>query len=156
MFNEALKQVKDYKKQFILFLLSFLLINFTLDYLNLPYNDMMKQHGLYLVLINIILNITMSLISALTLTVSVINIKIQGQDTKSSSVSFLSVLFAVMTYGCTSCVISFLAIFGISYSVALLPLAGLPYKLMTLVILIASLAFTRYELNKPCKVKYNN
>lgn len=153
MFNEALKQIPNHKKQFVLFLISFLAINFTMDYLNLPYTQMFQKYGLSLVVINIILNIIMSFITATTLTVSVINIKIQGKDTKSSSLSFFSVLFAVMTYGCTSCVISFLAIFGISYSVALLPLAGLPYKLLTLVILLAALAFSRYEMNKPCKIK---
>lgn len=155
MFNEALNQVSSYKKHFAMFLISFLAINFTMDYLNLPYTQMYVQYGIGLILLNVVLNIIMSLITALTLTISVINIKIQGKDTKSSSVNFFSVLFAVMTYGCTSCVISFLAIFGISYSVALLPLAGLPYKLITLLILVAGLAFTRYELNKPCKVKYN-
>ena len=124
-----------------------------MDYLNLPYPKMYQQYGMGLVIVNITLNVIMSLITALTLTVSVINIKIQGKDTKSSSLSFFSVLFAVMTYGCTSCVISFLAIFGISYSVALLPFAGLPYKFLTLFILIVALAFTRYEMNKPCKIK---
>lgn len=156
MFEYAIDQLKYYKKHFLGFLLSFLFINFVVDYLNLPYTQMYQTYGLLLVTINIGLNIVMSLIAALTLTLSVINIKIKGKDTKASSVSFISVLFSVMTYGCTSCVISFLAIFNITYSVAVLPFAGLPYKFITVIILLLGLIYTKYEINQPCKVKYNN
>lgn len=154
MFNLALSQLKDYKKQYFLFFISFIGINFTVDYLNMPYSIMIVEYGILLVVLNITLNIIMSLLTALTLTLSVINLKINQKDTKSSNLSFLSVIFSIMTYGCTSCVINFLAVFGISYSVALLPYAGLPYKLVALVIIIGSLFFSRYEMNKPCTISY--
>ena len=154
MFDLALSQLKDYKKQYILFFISFIAINFTVDYLNMPYNQMIIEYNLFLVILNITLNILMSLITALTLTLSVINLKINQKDTRSSNLSFFSVIFSIMTYGCTACVINFLAVFGISYSIALLPYAGLPYKLIALFIIIISLFFTKYEMNKPCVVKY--
>lgn len=154
MFDLALSQLKDYKKQYLLFFISFIAINFTVDYLNMPYNQMIIEYNLFLVIINITLNILMSLITALTLTLSVINLKINQKDTRSSNLSFFSVIFSIMTYGCTACVINFLAVFGISYSIALLPYAGLPYKLIALFIIIISLFFTKYEMNKPCVVKY--
>ncbi len=154
MFDLALSQLKDYKKQYLLFFISFIAINFTVDYLNMPYNQMIIEYNLFLVILNITLNILMSLITALTLTLSVINLKINQKDTRSSNLSFFSVIFSIMTYGCTACVINFLAVFGISYSIALLPYAGLPYKLIALFIIIISLFFTKYEMNKPCVVKY--
>ena len=153
MFEYALKELVNYKKQFIGFLLSFLLLNFIIDYLNLPINQMYDQYGIGLVLINITLSVIMSLISALSLTLSIINMKIKNTETKSSNLNFFSLIFSIMTYGCTSCVISFLAIFNISYSVMVLPMAGLAYKFIALIIIIAGLIFTRYEINKPCKIK---
>lgn len=155
MFELAIKELENKKKSLIFFFLFFMFINTLIDYLNLPYNQMYEKYGILLVSINIILNIIMSLLTSLMLTLSVINIKLKGSETKSSNLGFLSVLFSIMTYGCTSCVISFFAIFGISYSVALLPLAGLPYKFLSLTIIILGLLFTRYEINKPCKVKLN-
>lgn len=153
MFELALQQLKTKQKHILFFFGFFMIINSVVDYLNVPYSQMINQYGLYLVVINILLNIVMSSITAVMLTLSIINVNLKGNETKSSNFGFLSVLFSIMTYGCTSCVISFLAIFGISYSVALLPLAGLPYKLLTLGILITGLLFTRYEINKPCKIK---
>lgn len=153
MFNLAISQIHNYKKQYLMFFISFLVINFTVDYLNLPYSQMLVQYNLFLVILNISINILMSVISALTLTLSIINLQLNKKDTKSSNLSFISVVFSIMTYGCTACVINFLAIFGISYSIALLPYAGLPYKILALLIVISSLLFSKYEMNKPCKVK---
>ena len=150
MFEIALEQLKTKHKQLIFFFAFFFIINSVVDYLNIPYSNMIAEYGLYLVIINISLNIIMSTLTAIMLTLSIINVSLKGSETKSSNLGFISVLFSIMTYGCTSCVISFLAVFGISYSVVLLPLAGLPYKLLTLLIIIGGLYFTKYEINKSC------
>lgn len=153
MFKLGLKRLKSKKTSLILFFGFFLAINSTIDYLNMPYPQMLSKYGMVLVVANILVNIIMSGLVSLMLTLSIINVELKGSETKSQNFGFISVLFGVMTYGCTSCVIGFFAAIGVSYSVVALPYAGLPYKFISLLIVIAGLFFTRYEMNKPCKVK---
>ena len=153
MFKLGLQRLKSKKISLILFFGFFLAINSTIDYWNMPYTEMLSKYGMVLVIGNILVNIIMSALVSLMLTLSIINVELKGSETKSQNFGFISVLFGVMTYGCTSCVIGFFAAIGVSYSVVALPYAGLPYKFISLLIVIAGLFFTRYEMNKPCKVK---
>jgi len=146
------------KKKFIvqglLFFFMFLLIYFIVDYLNMSYPQMIQTYGLFLVILNIILNIIMSLLSAFLMNLSQAMVELKGKEGKAQSFGFFSVLFGVLTYGCTSCVIAFFTSIGIAFSVAILPLAGLPYKLISLFLIILGLLFIRKELNSNhCKVK---
>ncbi|MGE4378614.1 MAG: hypothetical protein AB7E16_01740, partial [Candidatus Izemoplasmatales bacterium] len=69
-------------------------------------------------------------------------------------VSIFAGLFGLLTYGCTPCVIAFFSTIGISFAVAALPLAGLPYKLIALVLLIVGFFWLKYESNHvKCKMK---
>ena len=64
-----------------------------------------------------------------------------------------SVLFGILTYGCTSCVIAFLSVIGITFAVAVLPLAGLPYKLISLGLLIVGFVWLIKEIKtSKCKI----
>jgi hypothetical protein len=50
-------------------------------------------------------------------------------------------------------VIAFFAVIGITFSVAVLPFAGLPYKILALVLLVVGLVWLMYEIqNTKCKV----
>ena len=153
MFELGLERLQTKKIQLTLFFIVFIGINTVIDYLNLPYPEMAANYGTILVGANILLNIIMSLLTAVMLTLSIISFELKGSETKSQNLGFISVLFGIMTYGCTSCVIGFFAAVGISYSVIALPLAGLPYKFISLALIIAGLLFTRYEMNKPCAIK---
>ena len=156
MFNLGLSKLKEKKKTLIMFFLFFLAINTVVDYLNMSYPKMALTYSNVLVIANISLNAIMSALVSIMLTLSIINVQLKGSETKSQNLGFLSVLFGIMTYGCTSCVIGFFATIGISYSVVALPFAGLPYKFLSLFIIILGLLFTKYEMNKPCKVKLNS
>ncbi len=153
MFEIGLLRLKTKKNQLGLFFLAFIAINTVINYLNLPYPEMAAKYGIALVVGNIFINIVMSVLTSVMLTLSIISFEIKGSETKSQNLGFISVLFGIMTYGCTSCVIGFLAAVGISYSVVALPFAGLPYKFISLALIIAGLFFTRYEMNKPCAIK---
>lgn len=153
MFEIGLLRLKTKKNQLALFFLAFIAINTVIDYLNLPYPEMAAKYGIALVIGNILINVVMSVLTSVMLTLSIISFEIKGSETKSQNLGFISVLFGIMTYGCTSCVIGFLAAVGISYSVVALPFAGLPYKFISLALIIAGLFFTRYEMNKPCAIK---
>lgn len=153
MFQIALEKLTTKKKQLAIFFVIFFIIYTIIDSLNMSYTTMIQTYSLSLVIINILLNIVMAIITSVTQTLSLINLDLKGNETRSSGVSFIGFIFSIMTYGCTACVISFLSIFGITYSIATLAFGGLPYKLLTLLILLAGLLFTRFEINRPCKTK---
>lgn len=134
---------------FAFFMVTYLIV----DSLNMSYQEMIRVYGLYLVVINIVLNIAMSLISATMFNFSTSLVKLNGKEGKATNFANLSILFGLLTYGCTSCVIAFFAVIGITFSVAVLPLAGLPYKIISLVLLIGGFVWLMYEIqNTKCKV----
>lgn len=145
---ESLK-TKKYRIQGIIFFGFFILIFFILDYLNMPYKKMISEFGLYLVIINILLNIIMAGLSSLLL----ISSEVMVRGSKASSLSYLAILFGILTYGCTTCVIAFFASLGIILSVIILPLAGLPYKLISLGLILIGIFITIRQMKKPCKIK---
>lgn len=120
-----------------------------LDSFNLSYSEMALQFGILLPIVNIAINIFMAALSAIMLSATTAQFK----EPKGANMSFLSILFGIFTYGCTSCVITFLATLGISFSVAVLPLAGLPYKLVSVALLIIGYFWSRREIrNTVCKI----
>ena len=149
----SMQKNKKYVIQGLIFLALFLVIFFVVDSLNMSYPEMIQVYGLYLVIINIILNILMSLLSALLMNLSTAMVELKGKEGLSSNLGFFSVLFGILTYGCTSCVIAFFAAIGITFSVVVLPLAGLPYKLVSLLLILLGLFLIRRELTKgACKI----
>lgn len=135
------------------FFLAFMLIFTIVDGLNMPYPEMTTTYGTYLVVTNITLNVIMSFLSALLFNLSTAMVTLKGKEGVSSNFGFFSVLFGILTYGCTSCVIAVFTTVGIAFSVVALPLAGLPYKLISLVLILLGLGFMLYELKHgKCKV----
>jgi hypothetical protein len=136
LYQEALLLIKTKKLviQGLLFFIAFMVIYFVVDRLNMTYPLMIETYGLL-----------MSLSTAM--------VKLKGTEGKASNFGFFSVLFGILTYGCTSCVIAFFASVGIAFSVIALPLAGLPYKFISLILILIGLFWIRKEIDKPCKIK---
>lgn len=156
MFNQAIQLIKTKKSllQILIFFIVFMIIYTFIDRNNISYIEMSQTYGNYLVYTNISLNLIMSLLSALLLILSTAMATLKGKETISSNVSFVSVFFGILTYGCTPCVIAFLGSIGIAFSVTILPLAGLPYKIISLVLILIGLVWTYYEIEHgKCKVK---
>ncbi|HKM23949.1 MAG TPA: hypothetical protein VJY11_04145 [Erysipelothrix sp.] len=127
----------------------FIIMYTLLDSFNISYKEMAQTYGFYLVVLNIATNIVMALISAHMLVLSTNQFK----ELKSANMSFLSIVFGIFTYGCTTCVITFLASIGISFSVMVLPLAGFPYKMISLAIIIIGYFWTKREIsNTVCSI----
>jgi hypothetical protein len=159
MISEAIKLLKTRKLilQGLAFFAFFMIIYTMIDGFNLSYSAMIQQYGFYLVVVNIFLNLTMALLSALLLNLSTAMAALKGKESTGSNLSFVSVLFGILTYGCTPCVIAFFASVGIAFSVIALPLAGLPYKLISLLLIIIGILWTMREIKYgQCKVKYSN
>ncbi len=155
MFIEAIAQIKTRKYiiQFMLFVALFLGLYFLIDYLNMSYAEMESTFGIYLVIINILLNLVMASLSALLMHLSTVMVALKGKEGKGTSLGFISILFGILTYGCTSCVIAFFASIGIAFSVIALPLAGLPYKFISLLLIAIGLWWMKRELIKgTCRV----
>ena len=158
MLQEAFKllKTKKFMIQALLFSILFMVMYSLIDSFNMSYSLMSNTYGTYLVVINIALNIIMAGLSALLMNLSSAMVLLKGQDSKGSNMSFVSILFGIFTYGCTPCVIAFFANIGITFSVFVLPLAGLPYKLVSLLLLGIGLWWTAREIDKGvCKVKYS-
>lgn len=144
---------RKYIIQGIILLIIFMFLYTLLDYFNGGYQEMIKNYGLFLVIINILINLIMSLASALMLNLSTALVLFTQKEGKGSFFTFFSLLFGLLTYGCTPCVISFFATLGITFAVATLPLAGLPYKLISLLILAIGFGLLLFEINRfSCKV----
>lgn len=159
MFNTLLSMQKEKKYiiQGTIFFSLFLLLYFILDTLNLSYPEMAQEYGYYLVFINIFLNILMAFTSAFMWNISTGLVKLTGKEGKGSFVSGFAYIFGLLTYGCTPCVIALFSTIGLTFTVAVLPLAGLPYKFMAFGLLILGFLWLRHEANHvKCKVKISN
>ncbi|MDX9807495.1 MAG: hypothetical protein RBS87_02875 [Acholeplasma sp.] len=142
-----------YLVSFAIYAIFFMVIYFLLDSLNGGYYEMSVEYGQYLVYLNIGLNIIMSLVSAFMFNLSSALVDLTKKEGKGTFMTMFSVLFGVLTYGCTSCVIAFFAVIGITFSVAVLPLAGLPYKLISLGLLVIGFFWLVREIKRSqCKL----
>lgn len=150
----SMQKEKKYIIQGLIVFIVFMVLYTLLDFLNIGYDGMLEEYGILLVIGNVLLNITMAFISAFMWNVSTGLVKLTGKEGKGSFVSSFAVIFGMLTYGCTPCVIALFSTIGITFAVAVLPLAGLPYKLLALVLLIIGFFWLKYEANHvKCKVK---
>lgn len=155
MLSLVLQKQKSFKylMSFVIYSVFFSIIYLLLDNLNGGYAQMANDFGSTLVVVNIVLNIVMSLLSAFMFNLSSALVDLTKKEGKGTFMTMFSVMFGVLTYGCTSCVIAFFAVIGITFSVAVLPLAGLPYKLISLVLLMVGFIWLMREIKKSqCKI----
>jgi hypothetical protein len=132
----------------------FMILYAMIDNLNLPLNQMAQTYGVGLVILNVVTNVVMAVGSAVMLNLSTAMAALKGKESTGSNLSYASILFGILTYGCTPCVIAFFASFGIAFSVMALPLAGYPYKLMSLALIAIGIGWTLWEIeHSACKIK---
>jgi hypothetical protein len=143
---------KQFKLNFILmnvlYFAFFMFIYTLVDSLNMSYEAMNLEFGFGLVITNIALNIIMALLSMVMLGLTSAQFDLSGKESNGSNLSIASVFFGILTYGCTPCVIAFFAAIGISFSVIALPFAGLPYKFISLAILLIGLIWVIRSIQK--------
>jgi hypothetical protein len=143
---------KQFKLNFILmnvlYFAFFMFIYTLVDSLNMSYEAMNLEFGFGLVIANIALNIIMALLSMVMLGLTSAQFDLSGKESNGSNLSIASVFFGILTYGCTPCVIAFFAAIGISFSVIALPFAGLPYKFISLAILLIGLIWVIRSIQK--------
>lgn len=144
----AMQRKKGFLLSFVAFVIVYGLLYTVLDILNGGYPKMATEFGIWLVVLNITMNIVMSLVSAAMMNFSSAYVKLSGKEGKGTFLSSAAVLFGMLTYGCTSCVIAFFATIGITFSVMILPLAGLPYKILAFALLFAGALWLISEIKR--------
>lgn len=150
MLMNTLQKIKTKKALFAMsgYFLFFVVLYTILDHLNIGYAEMSRTYGPWLVGVNIILNVVMSAISAFLISATTAQFDFSKKASKGANMSYVSIFFGIFTYGCTPCVISFLAAIGISFSVIALPFAGIPYKFISLGLLLIGLFWILFSINK--------
>lgn len=149
----TLKQKNNLLAGAVYFIL-FSVIYYLLDLLNGGYGAMAETYGAGLVALNIAINVVMAAGTAFLMMLSTAYVKFSGKEGKGTFLGSAAVFFGMLTYGCTSCVIAFFASIGIAFSVAVLPLAGLPYKLVSLVLVGLGLVWLMLEIKRGrCKIR---
>lgn len=144
----AMQKKQGFIVSFVAFAIVYGALYTVLDTLNGGYAKMASQFGVWLVVLNIALNVVMSLVSAAMMNFSSAYVKLSGKEGKGTFLSSAAVLFGMLTYGCTSCVIAFFAAIGITFSVMILPLAGLPYKILAFALLFAGVFWLIAEIKR--------
>ena len=156
MFQDILSMQKSkrYVIQGLIVFVVFLGLYFVLDQFNIGYRAMLDDYGMYLVVLNVMVNVILAFISAVMWNISTALVSLTGKEGKGTFFSGFAYLFGLLTYGCTPCVIAFFSTIGITFAVAALPLAGFPYKLISIVLLVIGFFWLRYEANHvKCRVK---
>jgi hypothetical protein len=128
-----------------------------LDYLG--YRDA-TQNGLTnptgIIVANVIINIFLSALTTLTIGLSTANVQIMGREVRGSGFfPTLAIILGFITFGCTSCVITFFASIGITFLASASALAGngIWFKLGALGLLIIGLVFVSIMISKAtCKI----
>lgn len=124
---------------------------------NENYTLMVKEFGLGIVSIHIIINIFIATLSSLMVGFSIINHRITSVEPKgSNAIPFLTFIFGLLTFGCTGCVVAFLTSVGIAFSPIVLPAGNMLWKVIALLLVIAGFLWITYSINKmKCKIKAN-
>ncbi len=161
LINQAFNKIlsKKYLIQGSIFFIFFISLYFVLDYLNIRElsKDGISPSTIWIIG-NVILNLIMSLVAVLLLNLSNAMLELRLSGDGGSNLGFLSIFFGMLTYGCTSCVITFFAAIGISFiPSAIFPFIdvgfGILYKLLSLVLILIGLSIVVYNIKYArCKI----
>ena len=141
----------NFAVMFILFLIIYIMLDRVATHGG--YRKMAEQIGLFYTIAHIILDISISFVSAL-IGDMVEPVKISLKDKPASSVPMLGILFGIFTFGCAPCVIGFLAVIGISFVPPALFGGNIILKLLTLIIVIIGYFINKQIVKRAtCKIK---
>ena len=116
---------------------------------------MSSNFGIGVVIIHVIINILIGVLSSIMVGFSIINYQLTKVEPKgSNAIPFITFIFGILTFGCTSCVVAFLAAIGIAFSPIVLPSGNLLWKIAALVFVILGFLWIMYSIeHTKCKIK---
>jgi hypothetical protein len=119
------------------------------------YQNMINELGVFLVGVHIGVNLILALLTSSMLSLTQINLKINKKEpTGSTSIPFFAFIFGLLTFGCTPCVIAFLAAIGIAFTPITFSGGNLLWKFILLGLILISYAYILYSIHHTtCKAK---
>ncbi|MEC9484463.1 MAG: hypothetical protein UMR38_01140 [Candidatus Izemoplasma sp.] len=122
---------------------------------NISYDTMINRFGVGITLLHISMNVIIAIASAIMVSYSIINFTFTKKEVAgSSAVPFLSFIFGILTFGCTSCVVAFLSAVGIAFTPVVLPNGNLLFKLIATLFVLLGMAWVLYSIkHTKCKIK---
>ena len=138
---------------FVLMMVIYTMLDW-LGYRDATQNNITTPTGI--IVANVIINIFLSSLTTLTIGLSTANVQIMGREVRGSGFfPTLAIILGFITFGCTSCVITFFASIGITFLASASALAGngIWFKLGALGLLIIGLVFVSIMISKTtCKI----
>ena len=122
---------------------------------NTSYVSMTTNFGILITFTHITINIIIAILTSVMVSFSIINYQLTKVEPKgSNAIPFISFLFGLLTFGCTSCVVAFFAAIGIAFSPIVLPNGNLMWKFAALLLVSVGFIWIMYSINTAkCKVK---
>ncbi|PAT02266.1 hypothetical protein CI105_02680 [Candidatus Izimaplasma bacterium ZiA1] len=122
---------------------------------NTNYKVMINNFGFLVVVVHITINLLIAGLTSIMVSFSIINYKLTKIEPKgSNAIPFITFLFGLLTFGCTSCVVSFLSAIGIAFTPYVLPNGNLLWKFGALLFVVIGFIFVMNNIQKTkCKVK---
>ncbi|MFP4287167.1 MAG: hypothetical protein ACLFRI_05660 [Candidatus Izemoplasmataceae bacterium] len=150
------------RKNILIWLTIFLFVAFLymfFDYLAYrSYTVMFEDLGGFVFSVHMILNVSMALLTSLMLSLTQIKLNLtKVEPVGSNTIPVLSFIFALLTFGCTPCVVAFFAAVGIAFTPIVFPMGNLLWKVILLFFILASMGYILYSIDKgTCKAKLPN
>lgn len=122
---------------------------------NTNYNIMTQQFGGGVTAVHITVNVIIATLTAIMVTFSILNYRLTRQEPLgSNAIPVVTFLFGLLTFGCTSCVVAFLAAIGIAFTPLVLPNGNLLWKFAALGIVLLGFVWILYTIHhSKCKIK---
>jgi len=122
---------------------------------NTNYTVMKAEFSLFIVIVHIFINILIAVMTSIMVTFSIINYNLTKMEPKgSNAIPFLTFIFGLLTFGCTSCVVAFLAAVGIAFSPLVLPNGNLIWKFVALLFVSLGFIWIMYSIqHTKCKIR---
>ena len=119
------------------------------------YIVMTNNFGIGVTIVHIFINVLIAILTAIMVGFSIINYRFTKIEPKgSNTIPFLTFLFGVLTFGCTSCVVAFLAAIGIAFTPIILPNGNLLWKFAALLLVVIGFIWVMYSIqNSKCEIK---
>ncbi|QMS84207.1 hypothetical protein [Candidatus Xianfuyuplasma coldseepsis] len=122
---------------------------------NTNYIIMTNNFGLGITLIHILINGIIAVLTSIMVGFSIINYKLTNvEPVGSNAIPFVTFIFGILTFGCTSCVVAFLGAIGIAFTPLILPNGNLLWKVLALLIVVLGFIWIMYSIqHSKCKIK---
>ena len=148
------KSKRNIARLFIIFLVLMSLYTFLDNFGYQSYTSLGEAFGYNVVVSTVVLNIAISLISAFTISLTLINFNLNNTKTSGSLFASVGNVFAVVFTGCATCGLSLIGSIGLSIGLPAVMPGAVKFKFFALLVIILGLIVVIYFINTSvCSIK---